>query len=125
MVNNLNKGNMTTKEVIDRYYAGIEQKNGWQSVIADDIIFSSGGQISNDNYVTATSRFLNLVKASKVRELIIEGNKACAIVSYEIQSPKGNLATCDVAEILTVHNGKINSSSIFFDTGFFRNFLTQ
>jgi ketosteroid isomerase-like protein len=65
------------------------------------------------------------VKASQVKEMIVEGEKACVIVHYELLSPKGNHASSDVAEILRVKNGKIESSTIYFDTVAFNNFMAK
>ena len=55
----------------------------------------------------------------------MEGEKACVIVHYELMSPKGNSASSDVAEILVVKDGKIGSSTIYFDTAAFANFMAQ
>jgi ketosteroid isomerase-like protein len=55
----------------------------------------------------------------------MEGEKACVIVHYELLSPKGNRASSDVAEILRVKDGKIYSSTIYFDTVAFNNFMAQ
>ena len=42
-----------------------------------------------------------------------------------MRSPKGNPGICDVAEILTVNDDKIESSKIFFDTKAFQDFVAQ
>ena len=118
---------MTTKEIIKRYYDGIAHKDGWQSIISDEITFTGAGPSTKgkDAYITATTRFLGSVKGSSITDLIIEGNKACALVNYELLSPKGNTANCVVAEILKVNEDKITASTIFFDTAAFRNFIAQ
>ena len=118
---------MQTKEIIERYYDGIAQKKGWESLISEEIAFSGAGPKTTGKsaYIEGTSRFLRAVKTSKVVTLIIEGDKACAVVRYELVSPKGKEISSEVAEILSVQDGKINSSSIFFDTAGFKEFMAQ
>ena len=117
----------STKEIITIYYDKISQKGDWQSIIGDDITFTSVGKITTTKkaYVEATTRFLQVVKSLKINEFIVEGNKACITVEYQLQSPKGNTASCEVAEVLMVKDDKINSSCIFFDTESFRKFMVQ
>ena len=117
----------STKEIITTYYDKISQKGDWQSIIADDITFTSVGKITTTKkaYVEATTRFLQVVKSLKINEFIVEGNKACITIEYQLQSPKGNTSSCEVAEVLMVKDDKINSSCIFFDTESFRKFMAQ
>jgi ketosteroid isomerase-like protein len=117
---------MTTKETVQRYYDGVARKDGWQSVISQTMTFAQPGANRNgkDAYVEVTARFLQNVKNSKLKELIIEGDKAYALVDYEVVSPKGNTRWFNVAEILSVKDEKIASSTILFDTAAFKAFLT-
>jgi len=117
----------STKEIIATYYDQISQKGDWQSLISDDITFTSLGKITTTKkaYVEATTRFLQVVKSLNINEFIVEGNKACITVEYHLESPKGNTASCEVAEVLMVKDDKINSSCIFFDTESFRKFMAQ
>ena len=121
------KTSNSTKEIIQQYYDAINQKGDWQSFISDDIDFTGPGQIthSKNEYVKSTDRFLQFVKSLKINEFIVEGNKAGITVEYNLESPKGNTTSCEVAEILMVQNDKINSSCIFFDTESFRKFMAQ
>jgi len=117
----------STKEIIATYYDQISQKGDWQSLISDDITFTSLGKITTTKkaYVEATTRFLQVVNSLNINEFIVEGNKACITVEYHLESPKGNTASCEVAEVLMVKDDKINSSCIFFDTESFRKFMVQ
>jgi ketosteroid isomerase-like protein len=118
---------MSTRTAVENYYKGIAKKDGWQSLIADDIVFTGPGSNSKGKraYVDATDRFLLVVNGSHVKELIVEGNKAFALVHYDLLSPKGNEASSDVAELLTVKDEKINESTILFDTAAFREFMAK
>jgi hypothetical protein len=117
----------STKEIIQQYFDAINQKGDWQSFISDDIDFTSPGQITHtkEEYVKATGRFLQFVKSLKINEFIVEDNKACITVEYNLQSPKGKTESCEVAEVLMVQDDKINSSCIFFDTAAFKSFISQ
>jgi ketosteroid isomerase-like protein len=115
---------MSTKEIVESYYDGVARNNGWQASVSDNMKFISPGANTNGKapYFEATSRFLGIVKDVKVKDLIIEGDKACALVDYRIVSPNGDLGNCFVAEFLSTKDGKIDSSTIFFDTAAFRAF---
>ncbi len=118
----------TIQETLRGYYDGIKRKNGWQTFVADDIKFGGTGVKSTtgkDTYIDATDQFLRAVKTSQVKEMIVDGDKACVVVHYELMSPKGNSASSDVAEVLTVKNGKITSSMIYFDTAAFNTFMAN
>jgi ketosteroid isomerase-like protein len=119
---------MSTRETVLRYYAGISQKSEWHYLISDNIMFSGTGLKSTtgrDNYIQAINNFLQSVKTSKVKEMIVDGKKACAVVRYDMVSPKGKNISFDVAEILVVKNEKIESSDIFFDTTAFAAFMAD
>jgi len=119
--------NNSVTETIQKYYELINIKGDWQSIIAEDIAFASPGQNTKGKiaYVDATIRFLHVVKTVQIKELIIEGNKACVVASYDLESPGGKTATCEVAEILILTGDKISSSTIYFDTASFRSFMAQ
>jgi ketosteroid isomerase-like protein len=118
----------TTQATIKGYYEGIQRKSGWQAFVADDIAFDGTGVTATkgkEPFVKANNQFLMAVKSSQVKQIIVEGEKACVIVHYELLSPKGNSDSSDVAEILVVKDGKIASSTIYFDTTDFNNFMAQ
>jgi ketosteroid isomerase-like protein len=120
--------NNTTQETIKGYYDGIKQKSGWQAFVSDDIAFDGTGVKATkgkEAFVEGNSQFLRAVTASHVKEMIVEGEIACVIVHYDLMSPKGNKTSSDVAEILAVKDGKIVSSTIYFDTAAFNNFMAQ
>ena len=118
----------TTREILEGYYDGIKQKDGWQDFVSDDILFDGTGVKATggkDAFVEGNRQFLRAVRASHVKEMIVDDEKACALVHYDLMSPKGNTASSDVAEILTIKEGRIVSATIFFDTVAFNNFMAQ
>ncbi len=113
---------MTTRATIEGYFAGLEQKNGWQSFLGEDLTFTSfaspikriGGRAA---YLDATKRFYSMIAGLEVRALMVDGDSACALTRYRLQPPTGAPAfTSDVAEVFGVKDGKITSFEIYFDS---------
>lgn len=112
---------MTTKDTIQGYFNSLKQKKEWESFLSDDMTFTSFTspikQVSGkDAYIESTKRFYSMVISVEVRDLMIAGEKACALTRYELQPPTGNTFVSDVAELFTVKNGKIDSFAIYFDS---------
>jgi ketosteroid isomerase-like protein len=113
---------MTTKEAIQGYFAKLEHKDGWEACLADDVVFTSLTSpvkqlAGKENYLRATQRFYSTIAAVEVRDLLVDGDKACALTRYRIHPPNGGAAfQSDVAEVFTVKNDRIAALSIYFDT---------
>jgi ketosteroid isomerase-like protein len=113
--------NMSTRNVIESYFKALEGKKGWESLLADDVAFTSftipNKQITGKQlYIEATKRFYSTIRSFEVRGLIVEGSKACALTRYELKAPTGAAFQSDVAEIFSVRDGKIDSLGIYFDS---------
>ena len=115
---------MTTRETLQAYFSSLELKKDWQSFLADDMTFTSftspikriSGRAA---YIESTKRFYSMITAMKVKELIIDGERACALTHYDLQPPSGQSFRSDVAEVFGVRAGKITSFDIYFDTASF------
>ena len=113
---------MKTRATIERYYEALGNKSDWESLFANDVTFTSftspNRQINDRNaFVAGTKRFYSMIVSFELRELIIDGNKACGLTRYEMQAPNGGPRfSSDVAEIFTVTDGQITSFAIYFDT---------
>jgi ketosteroid isomerase-like protein len=112
---------MTTKETIQGYFTCLEQKNGWESFLAEDMRFTSFTSPPKEvtgkaAYLEATKRFYATIVSLEVRDLVIDGDKACALTRYELRPPGGNAFRSDVAEIFAVKDGHIASFGIYFDS---------
>ncbi len=57
----------------------------------------------------------------RVKEMIIDGSKACVIGNYDYQFPNGQQMNGNVAELWTAKDGKLQSLTIYFDTLTFAN----
>jgi hypothetical protein len=112
---------MTTRETIESYFAALRAGDGWQDHLSDQMVFTSltaptRHLAGRDAYLSSTKGFYNMIEQVEVRDLIIEGNKACALTRYRLQPPAGGPFTSDVAEFFTVTGDRIDSFSICFDT---------
>jgi ketosteroid isomerase-like protein len=119
---------MTVNEIIEHFYTGLAQKdNSWQDHLAEDVVFADASkQLHTEGrtaFIESFSNFLRAVTAIQVKQLIVEGNDACAVVSYEYVSPKGARLHQDDAEVWKVVNEKIGALTIYFDITEFRSFM--
>lgn len=112
---------MKTKDTIQAYFNALTDKKNWQSFLADDMAFASFGTplkqlVGRDAYVESTKRFFSLIKRVQVKDILVDGDRACALTLYDLQPPGGPVFESNVAEIFTVRDGKITSLSIYFDS---------
>ncbi|HTF27980.1 MAG TPA: nuclear transport factor 2 family protein [Flavitalea sp.] len=112
----------STKQLLDTYYKGFAQKQGWESVIADDFRFTGGDMtksaptIGKAAYLEVITRFSRAFQTMRVKEMIVEGDSACVIANYDFVFPNQVRINGDVAEIWKAKDGKLDSLAIFFDT---------
>lgn len=112
---------MTTRETIQGYFGSLERTTDWESFLSDDVTFTSFTspirRISGRQaYLDSTRRFYSMITAMKVKELMVDGDRACALTRYELQPPGGPAFGSDVAEVFGVRDGKIRSFDIYFDS---------
>lgn len=115
------------KELLEIYYKGFAEKANWESVIADDFHYIGGDMtkaepiIGKQAYIEVIKRFSHLFTAMRVKEMIIQGDKACVIGNYDFKFPNGQEINGNVAELWKENNGKLQSLTIYFDTLTFAN----
>ena len=112
---------MTTKRVIQGYFDSLKQKSGWEAFLADGMAFTSFvtpiKQVAGKSaYLESTSRFFSMITAVEVKDLIVDGDRACALTRYQLQPPGGLAIESHVAEVFKVRDGKISSLEIYFDS---------
>ena len=112
---------MTTKNIIQRYFDSLNKKLGWETFLADEMTFTSFSapikQVTGKGaYLEATKRFFSMITAVELRDMIVEGDKTCALTRYVLQGTGGRTFDSHVAEVFTVRNGKISSLEIYFDS---------
>ena len=112
---------MTTRETLQSYFTSLTHKSGWEEFLADDMTFTNFSSpikrvTRRGAYLETTKRFFTMITALEVKDLVVEGEKACALVRYELQPPGGPTFDCHVAEMFEVRHGKIASFDIYFDS---------
>ena len=113
---------MTTRDTIERYFDRLKQKGDWQSLIGDDLIFTSmtspPRQVKGKSaYLERTKGFYAMIRVCEVRELLFDGDRAVALTRYELAPPNGaSPFTSDVAEVFRVKNDRIVALDIYFDS---------
>lgn len=121
---------MSTKEITEGYLAGLQhlEESEWAFFLAQDMTFRTNGKGVHEGkeaYLQGTKRFFSRVIAVEVKDLLIDGDKACAVLQYELQSSKGKRLTSEIAEMYTVAHGKIRSYAIYYDNTPYPAFMAQ
>jgi ketosteroid isomerase-like protein len=114
--------NQATKQLLEKYYEGFAQKANWEETIADDFQYI-GGDMNNTQPVVGKNAYIQIIKrfsqrfqAMRVKQMIIDGDKASVIGNYDFQFPNGHKINGNVSENWTVKNGKLQSLTLYFDT---------
>lgn len=117
----------TTRQLLEIYYKGFAQKSNWESVIADDFQYIGGDMtkteavIGKQAYIEVIKRFSQVFKTMRIKEMIIQEDKACVIGNYDLRFPNGKEINGNVAELWAVNDDKLQSLQIYFDTLTFAN----
>lgn len=112
---------MSTKEVIQSYFKELTEKKSWEQYLAENMVFTTLAvpikQVTGKpEYIESTRRFFSMIVSVEVRDMIIDGEKACVLTRYSLQPLQGDSFISEVAEIITVKSGKITSLDIYFDS---------
>jgi len=112
---------MTTRMVVQDYFDRLAKRNGWESALADDVVFTSFTSPVKEvrgkqPFLESTKRFYSGIQSFKLRDLMTDGDRAVALTRYQLSGPGGASFTSDVAEVFSVTNGKITSFAIYFDS---------
>jgi ketosteroid isomerase-like protein len=110
-----------TRELLNKYYEGLSSKSDWHSMLSDKILLTGTiAKESTEKEAFVNNNFFKMVRSLKVKEMIVENEAACAVVSYDLLSPNGVIFLSEVAEIWKVEDGKLSSLAIYFDTAGFQ-----
>ena len=112
----------TTRQLLEKYYKGFSEKANWESAIADDFEYVGGDMnnikpiVGKQAYIEIIKRFSQRFEAMRVKQMIVEGDKASVIGNYDFLFPNGVKLNGNVSENWTVKNGKLQSLTLYFDT---------
>jgi len=113
---------MSTRQTVQSYFDRLVGHQEWEGLFSGDVVFTSYTSPvrelrGKEAFLQGTKRFYGSVTRAEVRELVVEGDKACAFTHYELQPPGGAPSfSSDVAERFTVRDGKITAFAIYFDS---------
>jgi ketosteroid isomerase-like protein len=112
---------MTTRATVQAYFDRLKLHADWQTLFADGVVYtqytSPQKRLEGKTaFLDGTKRFYSSVASLAVRNVLVEGPEACVTTHYLLQRPAGLPIESDVAELFEVHDGKITSFSIYFDT---------
>jgi ketosteroid isomerase-like protein len=111
-----------TRRTVETYFDRLERADGWQASLADRLAFTSftspmKATNGKDAFLQATKRFYSSIARVEVRDVLVEGDRACVLTRYDVQPPNGAPAfKSDVAEIFGVRDDRIASLGIYFDS---------
>lgn len=119
---------METQDVVRHFYEGLARRDdGWQKNLARDVVFAdASGRLQargRDAFVQSFTPFLRGVSKVELKQLIVEGSAAAAVVGYDYVNAKGEHLHQDDAEVWRVENGEVLALTIFFDITEFRAFM--
>ena len=119
---------MSTLDVIKSYYRSqSNQDDQWKELWSDDAVFSDASQTllanGKEAVIQAFTPFLKGVAALKISQMLVEGEKACFIISYTYINQKKEQMNQDVAEVWEVKGGKLAKVTIYFDLTAYRRFM--
>lgn len=119
---------MPTLDVIKSYYESqINKDDKWKDLWSADAVFSDASQTlfakGKEAVIQSFTPFLKGVAGLKISQTIVEGEKACFIISYTYVNPKGETINQDVAEVSEVRGGKLAKLTIYFDLTAYRHFM--
>ena len=119
---------MDTRAIVQHFYDGLAAKDGrWQEGLSGNVSFSdASGRLraeGRDAFIQSFSGFLRAVTRVELKQLIVEGANAAAVVGYDYVNPKGERLHQDDAEVWRVEGGKIAALTIYFDITEFRAFM--
>ena len=112
----------STRETVQAYYDRLATRGDWAAFMADDLAFTTYTspikQVrGKDAFLKAADGFYASVISVQVRDLLVEGEKACAFTHYDLRPPNGGPAfTSDVAEVFVVRGGNVVEFGIYFDS---------
>lgn len=112
---------MDVRATIEAYFADLQAGGGWQRHFADDVVFVSHGTPvkrveGKGAFLESTRGFYGMIDGVELLELLVDGRSACALTRYRLRPPVGDPFISEVAEVLSVADGGIDSLAIYFDS---------
>ncbi len=112
---------MSTRTTVEDYFTALRAGGAWSDHLAPTLSFTSHASpgrtvAGRDAYLAATAGFFSMVRDVELRDLVVDGDRACALTTYTLQPRVGEPFRSDVAEVLAVRDGAIDALEIYFDS---------
>jgi ketosteroid isomerase-like protein len=119
---------METRELVQNFYASLAARDTrWHDHLADAVDFSdASGRLraqGREAFIQAFTSFVRSVRSIELRQLIVEGAAAAAVVGYNYRNPSGDVLHQEDAEVWKVEEGEVVSLTIYFDITEFQAFM--
>ena len=126
--NEKEKKTVTVLSIIQSYYVSLSNKDDkWKELWSDDAVFADASQTllakGKEAVIQSFVPFLKGVSKLKVSDTLVDGEKACFIISYTYVNAKAEAMCQDVAEVWEVRNRKLAKLTLYFDLTAYRNFM--
>jgi ketosteroid isomerase-like protein len=111
---------MTTQasDVVEQYYRAFDlHMDGWQDLVSDDVVFDGPVQHARGKaeFVALTAQFLQAHRRTHVLSRMADGNHVATLFEFVIDAPTGESMKGSVAELATVHDGRIKEFRVYND----------
>ena len=112
---------MSTRHTIESYFDKLQHRSGWESLLADDMVFiiytSPVRKLETKaTFLSGTRGFYDSIRSMEVGHVLVDGARALVTTRYELQRPGAEAYRSDVAELFEVRDGKITEFAIYFDS---------
>jgi ketosteroid isomerase-like protein len=119
---------MSAKSIVQSYYESLRLKDDrWQALYSEDAVFSDASNTLDAKGRAAVIQsfvpFLKSVAQVEVKQMIVEGERVCAIIGYVYVNSTGANLSQDVAEVWEVRKDKLARLTIYFDLTAYRQFM--
>jgi len=99
---------MTTHMVVQGYFDRLAKRNGWESALTDDVVFTSFTSPVKEvrgkqAFLESTKRFYSGIRSFELRDLIVDGDRAVALTRYQLGGPGGVPHVCVLGDDAQQH----------------------
>ena len=118
----------TTEKIVEGFFEAMYTKNGWEELVSDEVSFE--GPFTpllkgKEAFIEVSNQFLQNLHHAEVRSMIVEGDTACVLTSYQLGHPDKAILNLNACEIIQVKEGKVDAMEIYFDSQKLSSFMEK
>ncbi len=110
------------KEVFQLFRQSMLSKTDeWMNLISDEAsLIGPLAQVQGKKgFIEINKPFFDSIRASEILEVIEKGNYIITQITTDVEMPMGKVITLHVCEWYEIHDNKIKSLKVYFDTNQF------